>query len=450
MAPTSEYGPACSTRTLTIRPDQIGRPRRNGRACSGGCGRRPSAGRLCRPRASWSARTWSTSTSVVRPIQRSFAARPMPSCRSSSACRRRFFSGRGTSSLERAAGVPGRTEKAAAKTVSKRTCAKQIERLLELRLGLAAEADDHVRRQHDARHRGAQPLHERRGTRRRVYCRPIRRSTASSPLWTGRCRCSQTDGHSAMAAISRSVRSHGCEVTKRRRGMAGTPSAVRTPSMARSSAAMSGRPSSSSRRPSVALAVHAGEPRLNRQIVPVRVDVLAQQRHLAVAGGGQRPRLVDDFVERAAALGPARERHDAVGARLVAAVDDRQPGVNVARAAHRVRRRAVPPGRTSAPARPSRRGQLGLFVGPQEQVDRRVSAARGRPVVRAHRAAGHDHAQRRVGLLQPSQVAHPADHLLLGRFADRAGVDDDELGRLQAVSLGATGGQQRAGHLLAV
>jgi hypothetical protein len=56
---------------------------------------------------------------------------------------------------------------------------------------------------------------------------------------------------SAMAAINRSVRSHGCDVTKRRRGMAGTPSAVRMPSIARSKAAISGLPSRSSRRPSV-------------------------------------------------------------------------------------------------------------------------------------------------------------------------------------------------------
>ena len=51
---------------------------------------------------------------------------------------------------------------------------------------------------------------------------------------------------------------------------------------------------------------------------------------------------------------------------------------------------------------------------------------------------------------QPRQVAHPPDHLLLGRLADGARVDDDELGRLQAVRLGATGRRQRAGHLLRV
>ena len=44
--------------------------------------------------------------------------------------------------------------------------------------------------------------------------------------------------------------------------------------------------------------------------------------------GGQAACLVDDVIERAAPFRPAAERHDAVGARLVAAVDDRQPGAD--------------------------------------------------------------------------------------------------------------------------
>ncbi len=70
------------------------------------------------------------------------------------------------------------------------------------------------------------------------------------------------------------------------------------------------------------------EPRLGLEVVAVAVDVLAQQRDLAVARGGQRARLGDDLVERTAPLRPAAVRDDAVGARLVAAVDDRQPGAD--------------------------------------------------------------------------------------------------------------------------
>ena len=100
-----------------------------------------------------------------------------------------------------------------------------------------------------------------------------------------------------MAAMRRSVRSQGCEVMKRSRGMAGTPSAVRTPSMARSRAAMSGRPSRSRLAAEGALAAHGGEAWLGRQVVTVGVDVLAEQRDLAVACGGERARLGDDVIE---------------------------------------------------------------------------------------------------------------------------------------------------------
>ena len=56
--------------------------------------------------------------------------------------------------------MPGRGEKAAAKTVSNRTCLEQGERLLELLLGLAAEPDDDVGCQADPGHGRAEPLHE--------------------------------------------------------------------------------------------------------------------------------------------------------------------------------------------------------------------------------------------------------------------------------------------------
>src|SRR5205814_331580 len=43
-----------------------------------------------------------------------------------------------------------------------------------------------------------------------------------------------------------------------------------------------------------------------------------------------------------------------------------------------------------------------------------------------------------------------ADDLLLGRLADRAGVDDDEVGRLHRCGFSAAGPEQPAGHLLRI
>ena len=48
--------------------------------------------------------------------------------------------------------------------------------------------------------------------------------------------------------------------------------------------------------------VDVPEARLGRQVMAVRVDVLAEQRDLAIAGRGERARLVDDVVERPAPL----------------------------------------------------------------------------------------------------------------------------------------------------
>ncbi len=255
--------------------------------------------------------------------------------------------------------------------------------------------------------------------------------------------------------MSRSDRSHGCEVTKRRRGW---PAAIgRAQAVDRADAARRGpvgRRGRAGDRPSGAV-VDVGEARLGRQVVAVRVDVLAEQRDLAIAGRRQRAGLGDDVVERPAPLRAAAERDDAVGARLVAAVDDRQPGARSADPARDACPAPPPPARvagrwSAAPTtvRPTvvvvadradrrlRRGeaeaidQLGLLVRPQEQVDGRVATRQPGAIRLADGAAGQHDAQPGVGGLEPGELALPADDLLLGALADGAGVDDDEVGGL--------------------
>ena len=58
--------------------------------------------------------------------------------------------------------------------------AQQRQRVLELRFSLATEAHDHIRRKGDARYR-CPSLSTSRRYASIVYCRPIRRRTASSP-----------------------------------------------------------------------------------------------------------------------------------------------------------------------------------------------------------------------------------------------------------------------------
>src|SRR6185503_14282635 len=181
-----------------------------------------------------------------------------------------------------------------------------------------------------------------------------------------------------------------------------------------------------------ALGVDGSEARLRRQVVTVRVDVLAEERDLAVPGGRERSRLVDDLVERATSLRPAAERDDAVRARLVAAVDDRQPGADrglagnraagdgrragprqVIRRAHRRPpddrgRRAREPDGALRRCQPEPVDELRLLVGPQEEVDRREALAEAGAIPLADGAAGQDDPHARVRGLEPGELALPA------------------------------------------
>ncbi len=219
--------------------------------------------------------------------------------------------------------------------------------------------------------------------------------------------------------------------------------------------------------------VDVPEARLGRQVVAVGVDVLAEQRDLVVARRRERSGLVHDLVERAAPLGAAAERHDAVGAGLVAAVDDRQPGADRRAAGHGPGLDGRRAGRRQ-PVRDADRGpvhdrratdgadgrlrgrqaepvdELGLLVGPQEQVDRRVAAAQPVALRLAHRAAGQHDAETGVLGLELPELPLAADDLLLGALADRAGVDDDEVRVVEAGRLRASGLEQAPGHLLRV
>ena len=75
--------------------------------------------------------------------------------------------------------------------------------------------------------------------------------------------------------------------------------------------------------------------------------------------------------------------------------------------------------------------ELRLLVGAEEQVDGRVALLQARPVGLADGAAGQDDPQGGIRGLQAVEVALPADDLLLGGLADRAGVDHDEVGGLE-------------------
>ena len=65
------------------------------------------------------------------------------------------------------------------------------------------------------------------------------------------------------------------------------------------------------------------------RVVPVRVDVLPQQRDLLIPFVEQGSHFRNDMFGTAAAFPSAHIRHDAIGAEIIAAVHDIHPGVRV-------------------------------------------------------------------------------------------------------------------------
>ena len=166
------------------------------------------------------------------------------------------------------------------------------------------------------------------------------------------------------------------------------------------------------------------------QVAPVGVDVLAQQRDLARAVGDLRADLLDELVERARDLAPARGGHDAVRAAAVAADRDLHPGLELAGALGRqVAGEAL---ELEVALRAERVGgqELGELVDlarAEGDVDERELAEdvvldRLRP---AAADADDDVGPRALDALGLVQVG---DEAAVGRLADRARVEEDEVG----------------------
>ncbi len=231
-------------------------------------------GRLVGASSSWSCArgraTASTSTDARLPSHSRLRSRPIPSWTASRRVEPLALDGR------RDVVGEARGRRARARRVGRREDLvvadglEQAERRLELGLGLAAEADDDVgaRWRSRGRPRGSAP--GARGSARSCTGGPSAAGPRRRPTGPAGGGARRRDGQSAMAAISRSDRSHGCEVTKRRRGMAGRAVVAaerrRWPGSARRGPDDRAR---SSRRPAQRSLADVGEARLGRQVVAV-------------------------------------------------------------------------------------------------------------------------------------------------------------------------------------
>ena len=130
------------------------------------------------------------------------------------------------------------------------------------------------------------------------------------PDWAGKCTCSHTLGHSAIAATTGVRKSFGCGLVNRMRSM------PETASHARRSA-----PNSIST--------------LGTEIAAPRVDVLPEEGYLADARLGETRDLREDLPRPPALLTTPHGRDDAVRAGRVASHRDLHPGLKATLAAGR-------------------------------------------------------------------------------------------------------------------
>ena len=241
-----------------------------------------------------------------------------------------------------------------------------------------------------------------------MYVRRIALRTRAEPDCSGRCTCSHTESHSAIAAITGSRKSFGCGLVNRMRSIPSTASHARSSSP--NSVSMSGSRS----RPH------------ELTFWPSSVNSLtpcaASSRHLG-----------DDLAGPAALLAAAHGRDDAVRALRVAAHRDLHPRLERPLAVHRQLRgevavvEAEPPARDPVAARAEPLAEMRDRPRPERDVDRRVELEDALALSLRVAAADGDHA---VGVLALARgrLAEVRGELRVGLLADRAGVEDDDVG----------------------
>ena len=166
------------------------------------------------------------------------------------------------------------------------------------------------------------------------------------------------------------------------------------------------------------------------QAAPVGVDVLAQERDLAHALGGHALHLRHELVGRPRDLAPPRGGHDAVRAHRVAPDRDLHPPVVLARtllgepAGEALELEVALRGQR---VRGQELGQLVHLPGAEGDVDER-EAAEDLVLDRLGPAAAHPDHPVGVAALERARLAEVGHEALVGLLADRAGVEQDQVG----------------------
>ena len=197
---------------------------------------------------------------------------------------------------------------------------------------------------------------------------------------------------------------------------------------------------------------------LHAQILAVGVDVLAQEGEFLIAPAYQVPAFVQNVLRQAAALPAPDVGDDAVGAEIVAAVHDRDPGLEIVRPHHGQALGDGPVGVSDGEglAVPDQHRievlrQLPEVVGGEDPVHVPVALLHPAGDLRvAHHAAADEDLLPRMAALRVDQGAHVAEDPLDRVVPDRAGIDDDEVRALGFVGEAVAAALQDAPDLLGV
>ena len=188
------------------------------------------------------------------------------------------------------------------------------------------------------------------------------------------------------------------------------------------------------------------------QVAAVTVDVLPQQRHLAHPVGGEALGLGEELEGIAADLAPAGAGNDAVRADAVAALGDLQPALEL----------ALAPGRQVAGEVLELEVALGSERVGVEELRQLVDLPRTEGDVdkgkaledlvldRLRPAAAHPDDPLRLFGLQSLRLTQMGDEPTVRRLPDRAGVEEDQVGRITALRLVVAKRREHPPHPLGV
>src|SRR3989338_2213725 len=180
-------------------------------------------------------------------------------------------------------------------------------------------------------------------------------------------------------------------------------------------------------------------------IIPVRIHILAEERHFLEPAGDEVLNFTNNAGKRAAPFASARERHDAERAKLVASPHHRNPGADAIGPERNdvvIIFHARQPDRDPFLPRQSsfnKIGQLSIFVGTDDQVDKRLRLHQVLPQAFGHASQNADD-NAWIALLEMFEITQSAIDPGFGILADSAGIDKDDIriGRRRHVSESGT------------